>query len=275
MAGLRTHDNLDLHLYKAEITDPKANLIFVHGFFEHSGRYADEARFFNSADMNFYSYDQRSHGLSDGKLRSFIQDFDNYIQDFERFLEHIQQTADKPCFILCHSMGGLVVASAIIRNHQRFQHITGIIFSAPFLKTNDDTSPLLQKLAKPIGTLFPKLKVVALEPTDISTDPQEIEKYLADPLIYTDKMYAGSAWQMIKQIQAVQQHFQKIDLPLIILHGALDKIAAPAGSQELYDTCSSEDKTLIILKDQKHEILKDTDSQSTLSKISTWILDRI
>ena len=47
--------------------NPKAVMSLVHGFGEHSGRYADMASYLNSKDISVVTLDLRGHGKSDGR----------------------------------------------------------------------------------------------------------------------------------------------------------------------------------------------------------------
>ena len=84
-------------------------------------------------------------------------------------------------------MGGLVQCSHLLNNDPP-ANFKGAIFSAPFLKPDRNTAPILQKVAGIVAALAPRLRVLDLDPTTISRDPDEIEKYINDPLIYSDKM---------------------------------------------------------------------------------------
>lgn len=269
----KSHDGLTLCGYKSEIPEAQANVFYIHGFFEHAGRYLEESKRINAKGYNFYSFDQRTHGQSEGSPRSFISSIQDYLKDLNLFFDSISHTG-RNNFILCHSFGGLVIASYVIENRKLPELTKGIVFSAPFLLPDENTAPFLQKIAGVVGTLLPRLKVVELDPTEISNVKEEVELYQSDPLIYKGKMYAGSAWQMLKQIRNIKDSFSKIDTPLLILHGLNDKVANPKGGQLLYDSCSSPDKKILHLNEQKHEILKDADKENTWSEIFEWINER-
>lgn len=268
-------DRLSLRGYKSEISDPKANVIFVHGFFEHAGRYSREAEMCNSRGFNFYAYDHRTHGHSEGQPRAYINTVSDYLDDLSLFLDELKLNEDVSNFILSHSFGGLTICNYLIQGKKFPGQTNGLIFSAPFLKPDENTAPILQKLAGVVGTLLPKLKVVEIDSNNISNDPVEIKNYEIDPLIYHGKMYAGSAWQMLKQIKSMNNKYSKISLPLLILHGTADKVANPKGAQVLFDNCSSSEKKLHWLESQKHEILKDTDKETTWKTIFDWIENRV
>ena len=270
---LETHDGLKLHIRKWDQPGrtAKADIAFVHGFFEHSGRYAAEANFFNKSGYNFLTYDQRSHGLSEGKYRSYVGSFQNYERDYAMFLKEQKLGEDRPYFLFAHSMGGLVQCTHLIQNNTMPSGFKGAIFSAPLLSPDPNTSPLLQKIARLVGTLLPQLKVVSINHTAVSRDQKEIEKYLSDPLNYTEKMYAASGYNLLKQMKYVQTKLAAVKHPFLVLHGTDDKLSDIKGSKLLYKLASSEDKEIVILQDFKHEITKDLDHQEVLDKILSWI----
>ncbi len=272
---LKSTDGLVLHLHSAVCDNPKADLVFIHGFFEHSGRYGDLAAYFNADNYNFYSYDQRSHGLSGGPYRSYVSSFENYISDLRTVLAHFNIGADRPFYLVSHSMGGLVLVSHLLEKKEVSPLFKGAIFSAPLILPDKDMAPLLQKLSGLIGTLFPKLKTIKLDSSHISRDPQEIKKYESDPLNYTDKMYAASGYQLLKQMRLIQPQLKQFDYPFLVLHGTDDKLAEVEGSKLLYKSAASRDKEFVPLEHFKHEILKEIDKEIVHSKIKTWMNARL
>ena len=273
---LKTHDGLKLHTIRWDSLPPaKADIAFVHGFFEHSGRYSNEAQFFTNAGYNFLAYDQRSHGLSEGKYRSFVKDFSNYERDYKLFLKENNLGKNRPYFLFSHSMGGLVQCSYLLDTTSTQARHKGSIFSAPLLSPDPNTAPLLQKMSGVVGTLLPRLKVIAIDANAVSRDPKEIEKYVNDPLNYTDKMYAASGFNLLKQMKKIQPLFSTLTHPFLVLHGTDDKLSDIGGSQTLYDQAASLDKEYMRLENFKHEITKDIDHHIVLNKILTWMDNRV
>ena len=64
-------------------------------------------------------------------------------------------------------------------------------------------------------------------------------------------------------------------MPLLILHGTLDKITKPSGSQFFYDTAGSTDKTLKLYEGHFHDLLNDTGKEQVLADIQQWVDARI
>jgi len=272
---LQTKDGLSLFTKSWMIDNAKANIFFVHGFFEHCSRYDDEAKFFNQNGYNFFAYDQRTHGKSDGEIRSYIKSFDNYLNDYQIFLNTVNDFPSQNNFLFSHSMGGLVQLSYLLDNKYPIPNFRGTLFSAPLIMAAKDMAPLLQKLSGIVGTFFPKLKTVKADATAISRDPQEIEKYKNDPLIYTEGIYAASGKNILKQIKKIEKRFVEFDQSVIIQHGTNDKLAELEGSKNFITKCSSKDATFIQLQEYKHEITKDLNKENVLSAFVDWMNERI
>ena len=251
------------------------NIIFCHGLFEYAGRYDYEARFFNNAGYNFYAFDQRSHGESGGKRRSYIKTFDEYINDYKHIVSELSKTFDKPYFLFSHSMGCTVMLSYLIKEKLTSPQFRGVIMSGPFIKSVDDMSPILQKFAGIIGRLFPSVRTIKARPNSISRDPEVVRKYINDPLVYTDGIYAVTGYQMLKQSEWLQTQLEKFDYPFLIMHGTDDTLANIQGSESLYKLSPSSDKTFTPLLDHKHEITRELERDKVLQAMVDWLGERV
>ncbi|MEA3364450.1 MAG: alpha/beta hydrolase, partial [Candidatus Hydrogenedentes bacterium] len=59
---------------------PEANVVLIHGYGDHSGRYEHLVHILNEGSLGVYSYDQRGFGRSDGH-RGYITRFDTLLAD--------------------------------------------------------------------------------------------------------------------------------------------------------------------------------------------------
>ena len=273
---LKSYDGTHLRT-RTWLTQEKVvgNIIFCHGLFEYAGRYDYEARFFNEAGYNFYSFDQRTHGESDGKRRSYIQSFDPYVEDYKFVINHLSQNFDKPFFLFSHSMGCTVMLSLLVKEKFVSPLFKGVIMSGPFIKSVDDMSPILQKFAGIIGRLFPAVRTIKARPNFISRDPEEVRKYINDPLVYTDGIYAVTGYQMLNHSKWLQTQLSKFDYPFLIMHGTDDTLADINGSRRLYDESPSSDKTFTPLQAHKHEITRELERNKVLQAMVDWANDRL
>lgn len=274
-SSLTTFDGLNLYTKEWIVDNAKADIVFTHGFFEHCSRYDTEARYFNSHGYNFIAYDQRTHGQSDGKYRSYVDNFSAYSKDYDAFLTSLNLGKERPYFLFAHSMGGLVQVTHVIEKSNALPSgYCGSIYSAPLLAPDPNTAPLLQKVSGIVGTLFPRLKAVAIDPNAVSRDPKEVQKYVEDPLNYTDKMYAASGYHLLKQMKTLPERFEKIDSPFLLIHSEADQLSDISGSELFFEQSKAADRTFMRLKKYSHEMTKDLGKEKILESILDWMEKR-
>lgn len=105
----------------------KPSLLFIHGFGEHSGRYLKFGAELAKLGFNFYTYDCRGFGFSDG-LRSSTS-LKQYFQDIITVLSHIEKDAN--LYVMGHSTGGGVLLSFLKLNPDI--KFSGVILTNPFI----------------------------------------------------------------------------------------------------------------------------------------------
>jgi len=252
--------------------EPSAVLTVVHGYAEHSGRYENVATHFTGEGYAVYAYDHRGHGESGGK-RAYTDRFDYFVDDLRLFLDIVKKDQPgKKIFLLGHSMGGAIVALYAERYDDE---PAGIILSAPGIIVGGNVSPLLILLSGVISALSPNLAVAPFEPDVLSRDREVILNYKKDPLVYHGKVKARLGAELLKAGKTVLRQADKINIPILILHGSEDKAASSEGSKLLYERVSSEDKTLRIFEGLYHEILNEPEKEEVLSVIINWLKERV
>jgi alpha-beta hydrolase superfamily lysophospholipase len=109
----------------------KSRLVIAHGLGEHSGRYDNVIKKLFPKGISIWALDHRGHGQSDG-ARGHISSFDEYLNDLGGVIE-IAKTGiseNTKCFLLGHSMGGLIALMFAFQNPNR---IDGLVVSSPSL----------------------------------------------------------------------------------------------------------------------------------------------
>ncbi len=261
-----------LQTHSWTIDKPKADLLLIHGYGEHAVRYEREAAIFNKAGFNVFAYDQKGHGLSDGK-KGFINNFQDFIDDLEHFIK--SQERSRPYFFYAHSMGALLLTSFLLNKNFKEENLIGVLMTAPFLMPDRNTAPLLQKLAGPIGKILPKLKTVKIDSSSISKISAEVDKYNEDPLVFHDAIHARTGGELLAAQKKVQGQFENFKLPLFIQHGAKDRLAEVQGAQLLHESAASEDKKLRIWPKGYHELTRDEEGPEVLELMVKWMKERI
>ena len=248
--------------------DPRAVLLVVHGYAEHSGRYQPLAEHFVGLGYAVYALDHRGHGRSDG-VRADIVRFEDYLADLKTFLEIVKgREPGRQVFLIGHSMGGAIVTLFAARHGEDFD---GLITSGAGVKVEGNVSPLLVRLARVVAALAPRLPVVPMDVEAISRHPEVVARYRSDPLNYLGKVRARMGVQMLRAAALIAQELPNITLPILILHGTADRLADPAGSQMIYDGVGSADKTLRLYDGLYHEVFNEPEREQVLADVAAWL----
>ncbi|MBL7135801.1 MAG: alpha/beta hydrolase [Candidatus Marinimicrobia bacterium] len=249
-------------------SEPKAVVIIVHGYAEHSGRYAYVAEYLCGYDYVVETFDLRGHGKSEGK-KTYVKSFDEYLKDLDQFLIRTRgKYPEKPIFLFGHSMGGAIVTLYAITRQPK---VKGLLLSGAALKISDDISPLMLRLSPIIGFLFPKLPTIKLDSTAVSRDPEVVKWYDNDPLNYRGGVPARTGAEINRATKCIQSQMESIELPLLIMHGTADRLADPEASKKLYSRANSKDKTLKLYEGSYHEILNDPEKARVMDDMMKWL----
>jgi len=234
--------------------EPKAVLFIVHGLAEHSGRYMHVVNHFVPLGYAVYSHDCLGHGKSEG-TRVFVEQFEDYTEPLKTYFDRVLECQPScPIFLVGHSMGGLIGARYLLDHQSDF---AGAILSGPGLRMANQPSKFFIFLVNIVSVLMPKLGVKQLESDVMSTDPNEVEKYVLDPLVYPGKVTARLGAEMNKASIYVQAKASQITLPLLIVQGGADATVDPVGSQLLHDTVGSSDKAIKVYEGYYHEVFNE------------------
>ena len=251
-----------------DLSTAKGVLIVVHGLAEHSGRYAHVGEFFVNHGYVVGALDHRSHGKSEGK-NTECSSIDELVEDLDIFVARMRQRLPNvPFYMFGHSMGGLVTTQYVIKKQPDFN---AVILTGPALKISDDISPLLIKLSGLLAKIAPHMTTITLDGTAVSRDPSVVEKYNADPLNYRGGIPACTASALNTAIIEANQRFAEFKLPLLVMHGAEDKLADPAGSKALFAGAGTEDKQIKIFDGMYHELVNEPEQEDIMNEMLKWM----
>jgi alpha-beta hydrolase superfamily lysophospholipase len=247
---------------------PKAILMVAHGLAEHSGRYMNLVNHFVPLGYGVYGIDHMGHGKSEGK-RVYVEQFQDFTKTLKIYFDSIREKQpETPIFLIGHSMGGLMGAAYLLE-HQN--DLAGAVLSGPAIKIPENISQIAILAGKIFSVLMPKLGVAPLVFEGISRDPAVVEAYINDPLVYTGKITARLAAELLKTMHTVTKHAAKIQLPIMIAQGSEDSLVDPGGAQLLYDLVGSGDKTIKLYDGFYHEIFNEPDHAQVLKDVQLWI----
>ena len=246
--------------------EPRAVVVIVPGFNAHSGYYAWVAEQLVATGFAAYAVDLRGRGNSDGE-RFYVNDFEDYVSDVASVVALAKsREPGLPLFLLGHSAGG-VVSCLYTLEHQ--PEISGLICeSFAFQLPAPD---FVLAVFKGISHLAPHAHILHLKNETFSRDPNVVQALNDDPLVGQETQPSQTMAAMVRADERVMQGFPLITLPVLILHGTLDKNAKPTGSQLFYDMAGSADKTLKLYEGSFHDPLNDLDKEVVMADIKNWL----
>ena len=250
--------------------NPHAVVVIAHGFNSHSGQYTWVGEQLMGRGFAVYALDHRGRGQSGGE-RFHVAHFSDYVDDLATFIRRVKSSEPNlPVFLLGHSAGGAISALYAL-DHQ--SELAGLI-SESFAFELPAPGFALAAL-KGLSRLAPHLHVLKLRNADFSRDPSIVAAMNRDPLIAGESETAQATAELIRAGENLRTQFQRLTLPLLILHGTADKAAKASGSQFLYATSGAKDKTLKLYDGAFHDLLNDTVREAVMTDIRNWLEDQL
>jgi acylglycerol lipase len=250
--------------------NPRAVVVIVHGFNSHSGHYQWVGQQFAENGLAVHALDLRGRGRSAGD-RFHVDKAQDYIDDVATLVSMAKaHHPGLPVFLLGHSAGG-VISCVYTLDHQA--ELAGLICEsfAHELPAPDFAIAVL----KGLSYIAPNVHVLKLDNNGFSRDAKVVESLFNDPLIANEVQPTQTVATMVRADERLKKEFDRITLPLFILHGTLDTVTKPSGSQHFYDAAGSTDKTLKLYEGHYHDLLNDIDKEIVLADIQHWIDARI
>lgn len=262
-------DNLRLY-WKSVLpeAEPTAIVAIVHGYGDHIGRYAHVMEGLAEKGFGTIGFDYRGHGKADGN-RADCGAWTDYLGDLDVFLERARALAGtRPLFVLAHSHGGLMAT------HWGFtkpSFVKGVILSAPFYRMAFEAPKMKVFAARLVKGLLPGLHLSnELEVSQLSRDEAWQKQSSEDPL-YLHVTTPRWFFEMLTAQKGLEGRGKDFTLPVLVLAGNADPIAATPVAKAYFDTLGSTDKTWKEYDGFRHEVLNEIGKDRVLADISSWI----
>ncbi len=245
---------------------PRAAIVLCHGVNSHSGQYFWAAEQFASAGYAVTALDLRGRGQSEGE-RFYIESIDEYVSDLGQAI-NLAKRHDKgvPVFLLGHSAGGVTSVTYAL---DRQREIAGLICESFAFHVYAPDFAL--KLLEGASHIAPHLHVLTLKNADFSRDPDWVARLDADPFTKGESQPVATVAAFARAGERFDREFDRITLPVLILHGTDDKATRPDGSQMFFDDAGSSDKTLKFYEGHYHDLLNDVGREQVMADILDWI----
>ena len=251
-------------------SQPQALVLLVHGVGEHCGRYEHLAQALLAGGYAVRGFDHRGHGRSGG-LRGHVDGFQHYTTDVKTILDDFRATQpdDTPCFLLGHSMGGLIVLQFLQEYSE--EAVSGAILSNPCLEVAVDPPAVKVAAGKLLSKILPKLRLDnELDTALLCRDPDAVRAYEQDPLVHR-KISTRWYTSLLAAMGKVTGSPLQASLPTLWLVGGKDSICAPEGSRRFARGLADEMTTVREWPEAFHEVHNGPDKQEYLAALRSWL----
>jgi alpha-beta hydrolase superfamily lysophospholipase len=243
--------------YKAwRAADPRASLVLLHGFGEHSGMYHRLGNRLTAENIDLWALDEIGHGLTYGE-RGDAGSLDALVEHGARLLDLAAgDGARRPIFLIGHSLGTSVAATLVAT---RQPAVSGLILSAtafgPAMAAWCAHTPADQELALSIG--------------DCATDPFYVDEMENDPLAFTSARHGTSVGTVIPASAAVlRQTPLPAELPILLVHGTRDPLVEV---QDARAVAAELPNARLVEFDCLHDLLNDVEHRAVASTIVSFV----
>jgi len=275
--------------YNAASGQPKAHLLFIHGFVEHCARYDRAFSQWAAKDISVFAFDQRGYGktATDEENKSAYSSYGKtswkeQMLDIAFFITREKERIGSgvPIFLMGHSMGGGEVlgfaTSGIDEIKAALTHLSGIIASAPMIHQATPAPVWKVWAGGKLAAIFPNLHIPSsIVAKDLCRDPAVIEAFEKDPLIGSFSTIRAVSDMLEEGKALAEKNYTKwpAELPVLILHGDDDKVTSHIASEKFHRSLKANDKHYSVYSGAYHEIHNEPDGVGTrfVDECIAWV----
>lgn len=259
--------------YPAE--SERARMVIAHGLGEHSGRYGNIVERMLPKGISVWAPDHRGHGQSGGK-RGHVLKFSQYLSDLRLSVElaGADRPEGMPCFLLGHSMGGLIALNFA----QQFPGlIDGVIASSPALGVAIEIPGVKKILGSFMSYIWPGMTMGnELDAGKISHDPKVVSAYKTDPLVH-DRVSVRFFTEFLAAMETVRAQASSLKVPILLQVAGDDHLVNARSSVQFFEKLDIEDKTLQVYDGRYHEIYNEGEDlrRQVFKDLEDWLEKRL
>lgn len=232
--------------------DPRASVVFLHGFGEHVGLYDRYGFALNAAGIDLWAVDQLGHGLSPGDRGQLgtLEDSGALAESLTKLVEREQPGV--PIIAQGHSYGAVVTLFRLLEQPARYR--AGVISGAPLVA---------------IRELVDLNTAMNLDASGLSSDPFYLDCIENDPLAFTNVDSRTLTRELDRGWDRFGAELPKLTVPTLAVHGEIDPIAAPGAVRAYAEQIPPLD--YLEFAGTRHDVLNDITHREVTAAIVDFI----
>ncbi|TGZ82399.1 alpha/beta-hydrolase [Ascodesmis nigricans] len=265
-------------------TPPKAQILFLHGFSDHTTLYDTLASRLASRGLLFHGFDQRGYGrtstapssLGDsGPTTQILTDVNSIL------ITILNAHPELPTFLVGHSMGGAIALTYAFQGSYR-NRLSGIAVWSPAIAIASESQPsiITRSVGRVVAAIAPKKQLVhKLDFRFMSRDREVNKAFEKDPLCHDTGtlqclMGIDERGRLLSDPEVVKR-FAPV-LRIWVAHGTRDKCCDYKASREFVRQLEVEDKTFVKYDKWFHKLHAEPgeDKIKFADDLGDWLLAR-
>lgn len=280
---------------RVPVTEPPVAVVQVlHGLAEHLGRYERFARACRERGFAVVGHNHRGHGPHAAAPGHFADrdGWDKVVGDallVKRFAR--DRWPDCPLVLFGHSMGSYIAQSAVAREPDGYAALvlSGSTWSARdkvragrwlarlvmLFTGGRHASPLLRKLG--FESFNRRFEPARTEMDWLSSDPAEVDKYVADPLCgmpLSNRLWSDLLGGLLEVTSLDTLRRIPPELPILVTGGADDPAGGRRGMARLKEAYAQSGHTRVTLEawsGGRHEMLNEVEREAFTEFVIAWM----
>jgi alpha-beta hydrolase superfamily lysophospholipase len=241
-------------------------LLLLHGWGDHSGRFAEPASWFASRGISVYAIDQRGHGRTPGR-RGHFERFAQFLADVAALRRHVTRIEPGPQILLGHSFGGFVTLRYL---ETAPEQLAGAIAVAPFVDFHVPPARWKTTLARLVADILPRVPIATgLDYESISRDPAVYRVFHDDPLCH-EVMTPRAYVEAMGALRTLAAERERIRVPVCFLIAGDDRIVSAGAAREFARTLHA-DTSIVELAGMYHNVFYEPDRARVYDALTPWL----
>ena len=169
-------------------------------------------------------------------------------------------------------MGTTIVTNYLINYKDT---LDGLILCGTTIKPVEATKWYLIPMAKLLSWVAPRVSInLKLNVDAVCSDSNVVARSKADDLKFST---VTPRWgtEILKAIEQTKKNLHIYTMPLLMIHGKLDKINDYEAAKAFFDTIPSDEKTFITYERSFHDILNDVEKEKAFEDIYRFIVQKL